>query len=273
MQCLRERIKDNSLLKLIGKYLRAGIMANGVESQRQQGTPQGGPLSPLLSNILLDRFDKELTKRGHSHVRYADDCNIYVRSKRAADRVLASISNWLEKHLRLRVNKDKSDADRPWKRKFLGFSFTNNKLAKVKIAPSSVKRFKAKVKAEMRKGRGRNVGRFVRETLNPILRGWMNYYRITETKGVIEALDGWIRRRLRNIIWRQWKCPKTRRKKLMSRGIHEAVASKTAYNGHGAWFNSSLPPMNVALPKKYFDAITLLNLQKELKYAEQLVLL
>lgn len=273
MQSLRARVKDTILLKLIGKYLRAGIMRNGLESQRQQGTPQGGPLSPLLSNILLDRFDKELSKRGHSHVRYADDCNIYLRSKRAAERVLTSISQWLAKHLRLKVNKTKSAVDSPWKRKFLGFSFTFHKKAKVRIAPQSVKTFKAKVKTEMRKGRGRNIGRFIRETLNPLLRGWVNYYRITECKGVIDELDSWIRRRLRNIIWRQWKHPRTRRKKLMSLGIHEAIASKTAYNGHGAWFNSALPPMNAGLPKKYFDQKMLLNLQNETRYAEQLALL
>ena len=169
MQCLRERIEDQALLKLIGKYLRAGMMVNGLESQRIKGTPQGGPLSPLLSNILLDRLDRELTRRGHSYVRYADDCNIYVKSAKAAERVLQSVTNWIEKHLRLRVNRDKSASGRPWKRKFLGFSFLSQKSAKIRIAPKSVKTFKAKLKAEMRKGRGRNVRRFVNETLTPIL--------------------------------------------------------------------------------------------------------
>jgi len=273
MQCLRERIDDKVLLKLIGKYLRAGIMINGLESQRVKGTPQGGPLSPLLSNILLDRFDRELTRRGHSYVRYADGCNIYVKSEKSAHRVLQSVTNWIEKHLRLKVNRDKSAAGRPWQRKFLGFSYLSQKNAKIRIAPKSVKALKAKVKAEMRKGRGRNVKRFINETLNPLLRGWINYYRITETKGVIEELDGWIRRRLRVILWRQWKKPKTRRKKLMSLGIDEIRSSKTAYSGRGQWFSSALPPVNGALSKKYFDQLGLLNPQKELNFAEQLELL
>ena len=183
------------------------------------------------------------------------------------------MTRWIEKHLRLRVNRDKSAAGRPWQRKFLGFSFTIQKKTKIRIAPKSVKTFKAKVKAEIRKGKGRNLKRFVNETLNPILRGWINYYRITETKGVIEQLDGWLRRRLRAILWQQWKTPKTRRKKLMALGIHEIPASKTAYNGRGRWFNSGLPPINGALPKKYFDQLGLLNLQRELSFAEQLDLL
>lgn len=273
MQCLRERIEDKALLKLIGKYLRAGMMINGLESQRAKGTPQGGPLSPLLSNILLDRLDRELTSRGHSYVRYADDCNIYVRSEKSAHRVLQSVTKWIEKHLRLRVNRNKSAAGRPWQRKFLGFSFLSQKNAKIRIAPKSVKTFMAKVKVEMRRGRGRNVKRFINETLNPILRGWISYYRITETKGIIGKLDGWIRRRLRVILWRQWKYPKTRRKKLMGLGIHEIPASKTAYSGRGQWFSSALPPVNGALSKKYFDQLGLLNLQKELNFAEQLDLL
>ena len=155
MQCLRERVNDPVLLKLIGRYLRAGMMAGGVESQRVQGTPQGGPLSPLLSNILLNRFDEELKRRGHSFVRYADDCNIYVNTKRAAERVLESVTLWLETELRLRVNRDKSAVDRPWNRKFLGYSVTSHKKPKLRIAKESVKRFKGKVKMLMRKGKGR----------------------------------------------------------------------------------------------------------------------
>jgi RNA-directed DNA polymerase len=157
MQCLRGRVSDPVLLKLIGRYLRSGIMEEGIVSQRQQGTPQGGPLSPLLSNILLDRFDKELSKRGHSFVRYADDCNIYVSSKRAAQRVLKSVTEWLRKKLKLKVNATKSAVDRPWKRKFLGYSVTNHKKAKLRIAPQSVKRFKVKVKMLMRKGKGKGA--------------------------------------------------------------------------------------------------------------------
>lgn len=273
MQCLRERVKDQTLLKLIGKYLRAGMMSDGLVSQRVKGTPQGGPLSPLLSNILLNRFDHELEVRGHVFVRYADDCNIYVRSKRAAQRVLESVTNWLEKKLKLRVNRQKSAVGRPWERKFLGFSFTANMKAKVKIAPQSVKRFKLAVKAEVRKGKGRNLRKFVNETLNPMLLGWVNYYGITETKGVLDELDSWLRRRLRNILWRQWKRPKTRRRKLMQLGVGEKLASQTACSGYGPWRSCGLSALNLALPKKYFDQIGLVNLQTETRRAEQLALL
>ena len=270
MQSLRVRVNDSVLLKLIGRYLRSGVMEGGVVSQRQKGTPQGGPLSPLLSNILLDRFDKELLKREHSFVRYADDCNIYVCSRRAGERVLASVTRWLEKVLKLKVNETKSAVDRPWKRKFLGYSVTNHIKAKLRIAPQSVKRFKAKVKMLMRMGRGRNLGRFIREDLNPLLRGWMQYFAATETKGILDELDGWLRRRLRCIKWRQWKRPRTRRKELMKAGLHEVIASKSAYNGHGAWWNSGASHMNLCYKKKYFDYLGLVNLQSEAAFIEQL---
>lgn len=273
MQCLREQVDDFVLLALIGRYLRAGMMNNGIESQRTQGTPQGGPLSPLLSNILLNRFDKELKEREHSFVRYADDCNIYVRSKRAAERVLKSVTRWLEERLKLRVNRCKSAVGRPWKRKFLGYSVTNHKKTKLRVAQESVKRFKAKVKATIRQGKGRNIERYIRESLNPIFRGWVTYFRAIETKSTLKVLDGWIRRRLRNILWRQWKRPRTRRKKLMKLGLHESIASKSAYNGRGAWFNSGANFMNVAVRKKYFDRIGLVNLQSEAKFIEQIALL
>lgn len=272
MGCLRKRVEDRVLLQLIGRYLRAGMMDGGMESQRQQGTPQGGPLSPLLSNILLDRFDKELSKRNHSYVRYADDCNIYVQSEKAGQRVLENVTKWLSKVLKLKVNASKSTVDRPWKRKFLGYSVTSNTKAKLRIAPQSVKRFKSKVKLLMRMGRGRNLGRFVKEDLNPLLRGWVYYFRATETKGILDELDGWIRRRLRAILWRQWKRPPTRRAKLMQRGLGEATASKSAYNGRGTWWNSGASHMNLAFQKKYFDQLQLVNLQAEAKFVEQLAL-
>jgi len=263
LQCLRERVSDPLILKLIRSYLRAGVMVGGVESQRTEGTPQGGPLSPLLSNILLDRFDRELKKRGHSFVRYADDCNIYVQSQRAADRVLASVSKWLEEKLKLRVNHSKSKVDRPWNRKFLGYSVTSNKKAKLRIAKQSVKRFRLKVKARMMQGTGRNLRRFINEDLNPILRGWANYYRAVEARTKLDELDWWIRRRLRCIVWQQWKRPPTRRRKLMQMGVNEVRASRTAFNGRGAWYNSGITAMNRALPVKFFDQLGLVNLQKE----------
>jgi RNA-directed DNA polymerase len=240
-------------------------MEGGLVSLRSQGTPQGGPLSPLLSNILLDDLDKELERRGHVFCRYADDCNIYVQSQRAGERVLASISLFLEKRLKLKINRDKSAVDRPWKRKFLGYSMTFNMLPRLKVAPASVARLKAKLRVLFRQGRGRNLGRFIREDLTPLLRGWLNYFRLAEVKGVFEELDGWIRRKLRCILWRQWKRAHTRAKNLMKRGLAEERAWKSATNGHGPWWNSGASHMNQALPTKYFDALGLVSLLNHLR--------
>ncbi len=259
MSRLARVIKDKTLLKLIRRYLQSGMMEGGLVSQRVQGTPQGGPLSPLLSNILLDELDKELEKRGHQFCRYADDCNIYVSSKKAGERVLASITNFLEKHLKLEVNREKSAVGRPWNRKFLGYSMTVNKKPRLKVAKESVKRFKAKLKQEFRKGRGRNLGKFV-EFLKPKLRGWVNYFKWAEVKNVFEDLDGWIRRHLRCILWRQWKRVHRRAKNLMKRGITEERAWKSATNGRGSWWNSGASHMNQAFPKSYFDQKGLLSL-------------
>ena len=266
---VRRRVQDPVLLKLIGRYLRAGMMGDGVESPRTQGTPQGGPLSPLLSNILLDDFDKELEKRGHHFVRYADDCNIYVSSEKAGHRVLASITAWLEKRLRLKVNTTKSAVARPWTRTFLGYSVTANRKAKLRVSPESVKRFRKNLKQHLRRGRGRNLKRFIEEELNPVLRGWVNYYRASETREIFEELDQWIRRRLRNILWRQWKRPRTRRKKLMRQGVGEETASTSAYNGRGAWWNSGASHMNRALRKKHFERLGLVNLQERMHILEK----
>ena len=270
MQQIQERVNDTILLNLIRKYLRAGLLKDGIESQRLKGTPQGGPLSPLLSNIMLDAFDKELEQRGHSFARYADDCNIYVQSKAAAERVLVSVSRWLEVQLKLKVNQTKSAATRPWLRKFLGYSVTNHKKAKLRIAPQSVKRFKGKVKELMRRGRGRNLKRFIAENLNPVLRGWINYYKVCETKGVLDELDSWIRHRLRSILWRQWKRTWTRRRKFMQLGLNEQTASMSASNQRGAWWNSGASHMNLALRKKYFDKLGLVGLQAERRFLEQI---
>jgi RNA-directed DNA polymerase len=188
-----------------------------VAWDRDKGTPQGGPLSPLLSNIMLDAMDKELEKRGLSFCRYADDCNIYVASQRAGERVMASTARFIEGKLKLKVNREKSAVARPWERKFLGYSFTNERQTRIRVAEASIDRLKAKVKTLFREGRGRNLGRFVNETLNPLIRGWIQYYSLAETKRFAEELDGWLRRKLRCIIWRQWKKPWTRRKRLMER--------------------------------------------------------
>lgn len=258
------KVKDKRVLGLIRRYLQAGVMEGGVVSPRTEGTPQGGPLSPLLSNILLDELDKELERRGHMFCRYADDCNIYVKSKRAGERVLASTSRWLEERLSLKVNRSKSATDRPWRRKFLGYSMTFHKQPRIKVAETSIERFKLKLRELFRQGRGRNVARTI-EMLTPILRGWANYFQLAEVKGVFEELDGWVRRKLRCILWRQWKRPHTRAKNLMKRGLGEARAWQSATNGRGSWWNSGASHMHVSFPKSFFDAHGLVSLLSYLK--------
>jgi RNA-directed DNA polymerase len=260
MSRVARKVRDKRVLRLIGRYLRAGVLASGVVSLAREGTPQGGPLSPLLSNIVLDDLDKELEKRGHSFVRYADDCNIYVRSRRSGERVLGSITRFLEGKLKLKVHRGKSAVDRPWKRKFLGYSMTWHKPPRLKVARESVKRLKGDLKKSFRAGRGRNLSRFITEELNAKLRGWVNYFGHSEVKGIFEELDGWIRRRLRNIIWRQWKRPRTRARKLMQRGLDEERAWRSAYNGRGPWWNSGASHMNAAFPNRYFDGLGLVSL-------------
>jgi RNA-directed DNA polymerase len=263
MSRVARRVKDKRVLRLIRRYLTAGIMEGGLVSPRTEGTPQGGPLSPLLSNILLDDLDKELEKRGHAFCRYADDCNIYVRSKAAGERVMASITRFLHERLKLRVNPEKSAVDRPWNRKFLGYSMTFNRKPLLKAAPKSVERLKNKLRTLFRQGRGRNIAAFVRE-LAPILRGWINYFQLAEVKGVFEKLDQWIHRKLRCIIWRQWKRSYTRARNLMKRGLDETRAWKSATNGRGPWWNAKAKHMNDALPNKFFDEIGLVSLQDQL---------
>jgi len=265
MSRVGRRVGDRRVLAVIRRYLQAGTMAGGVESPRQEGTPQGGPLSPLLSNILLDDLDKELARRGHMFCRYADDCNVYVRSRRAGERVLASLTSYLQKRLKLKVNAAKSAVDRPWQRRFLGYSMTMHKQPRLKVAPASVQRLRDKLRTAFRRGRGRNLGRFITEDLQPLLRGWINYFRLAEVKGVFEELDGWIRRKLRNLLWRQWKRTGTRARKLMQHGLDEVRARQSATNGRGPWWNSGASHLNQALPKSFFDHCGLMNLQNELR--------
>lgn len=259
MSRVARRIKDKRLLLLVRRYLQAGIMEGGLVSPTREGTPQGGPLSPLLSNILLDELDKELQRRGHSFCRYADDSNIYVGSERAGERVMASIVRFLQKCLRLKVNEEKSSVARPWKRSFLGYSVTRGQDPRLKVAPSSVKRLKGKLKKSFRRGRGRNLKRTI-EDINPLLRGWINYYSLCGVKKVFEDLDGWLRHRLRCNVWRQWKRPYTRMKNLIRRGLSEERAVKSAFNGRGPWWNSRASHMNAAFPKSYFDRLGLISL-------------
>ena len=260
MSRLARKIKDKTLLILIRRYLQSGIMTGGVVSARTEGTPQGGPLSPLLSNILLDELDQELTRRGHSFCRYADDCNIYVKSRKAGERVLTSITTFLEQRLKLKVNREKSAVDRPWKRTFLGYTVCHRKTnPRLKPAMKSVQKFKGNIKAVMRSARGWSIRRTV-QVLAPKIRGWLNYFRHADVKKVFEELDGWIRRHLRKILWRQWKRPYTRAKMLMRLGLDEKRAWLSATNGRGAWWNAGASHLNQALPKKLFDELGLVSL-------------
>jgi RNA-directed DNA polymerase len=264
MARLARKIADRRVLKLIRRYLQAGSMVGGVVSPRTEGTPQGGPLSPLLSNILLDDLDKELEQRGHAFCRYADDCNIYVRSRRAGQRVLESITRFLSHRLKLKVNSEKSAVARPWDRKFLGYSMTFHKQPRLKVASAVVDRMKAKLRERFRMGRGRNIRRVIEE-LTPVLRGWVNYFRLAEVKGIFGELDGWVRRKLRCILWRQWKRTYTRAKNLMRYGLDTDRALKSAMNGRGPWWNSGASHMNQCLPKRFFDRLGLVSLLDQLR--------
>jgi len=259
MSRIARKIKDKRVLLLIRRYLQAGLFEGGIISPRSEGTPQGGPLSPLLSNILLDELDKELVKRGHAFCRYADDCNIYVGTKRSAERVMASITTFLEKRLKLTVNQEKSAVARPWDRQFLGYGMTHHRTPQLKVGEKALERFKAKLREICRKGRGRNLKRVIEE-VTPILRGWSNYFKLSEVKKPFEELDSWFRRKLRCILWRQWKRPLTRAKKLMQRGLAEERAWRSATNGRGPWWNSGASHMNAAFGTPYFRKLGLYSL-------------
>jgi len=218
-----------------------------------------GVLSPLLSNILLDDLDRELERRGLGFCRYADDCNIYVGSRRAGKRVMQAVTAFLERRLKLKVNAAKSAVARPWERKFLGYSMTWHKKPKLKIAQPSRERLAEKIRKTLREARGGSLKQAV-ERLNPVLRGWIAYFRLTEVKGVLEDLDGWIRHKLRALLWRQWKRVYTRVKNLMRAGIDRQRAWQSATNGHGSWWNGNASHMNAAYPKSWFDRMGLVSL-------------
>ena len=259
MSKLANLIEDKRPLKLIRRFLEADMMDNGQRVTRDRGMPQGGPLSPLLSNILLDSLDKELERRGHSFCRYADDCNIYVSSQKAGESLLTDITEFLSKELKLQVNADKSAVAKPWERKFLGYSFTRHKESRVKIAAQSVSRFKDKI----REMTTRHCSRSINETIHvmtPVLRGWISYFRLTKVKGVLEELDGWIRRKLRCLLWRQWKRVYTRARNLMKAGLTEERAWWSATNQRGAWWNAGASHMNQAFRKEWFDKMGLISL-------------
>jgi len=256
-------ITDRSILKLIRRYLQAGVMINGCCITGEEGTPQGGPLSPLLANIMLDSLDKELTERKHRFVRYADDCNIYVKSKRAGIRVLESIKQFVENKLKLKVNMEKSATDRPWRRKILGFSFfyTKELEHKIRLAPNTLKRFKNKIRELTSKTRGISIGERLRE-LNNYLKGWIGYFQLAQTRAIFDVLDGWIRRRLRACLLKQWKRPRTKRVRLMLLGIPKEKATRISRSRKGCWRLSIAPQIHRALSVGYWHNQGLVSLVK-----------
>ena len=256
MAKLAQRISDKRLLKLIRAFLRAGVLEGGLVSPVDEGTPQGGPLSPLLSNIVLDELDRELERRGHRFVRYADDCNIYVRSQRAGERVMKSVSEFITKKLKLKVNEQKSAVSKPSKRKFLGFSFTWHREPKRRIAPKAVARFKQRVRELTRRTRGVKVETMVAQ-LSRYLLGWRGYFRFCQTPTVLRKLEEWTRRRLRSVIWKQWKATRVRFAELTKRGVGKDLAAQTAGSARGPWRLSNSPALTIALPNAYFASLGL----------------
>ena len=262
MARLARRVTDKRILRVIRRYLQAGTMEGGIVTQRTEGTPQGGPLSPLLSNVLLDELDRELEGREHTFVRYADDCNIYVQSKTAGERVLTSIERFLAKRLRLKVNREKSAVDRPWKRKFLGYSVTHHRKPKLRVAPESKKRMKGNLRQRLRQGRGQRLTTVI-EAILPLQRGWISYFRLAGVASTFEELDKWLRRRLRCILWRQWKTPKTRARQLIRLGLEKERAHKSANNGRGPWWNAGASHMHQGVPNRLLQKLGLLSLLQE----------
>jgi RNA-directed DNA polymerase len=248
MSRVARRVKDKRLLKLVRAFLNSGVMIDGLTSATPEGTPQGGPLSPLLSNLLLDDLDRELESRGLRFARYADDCNIYVKSQRAGERVLQSVTNWLAKKLRLTVNQSKSAVGRPWKRKFLGFTFTVRRQRS--IAPASKAKFKKRIRELTKRNRGSSLPRVVSE-LRSYLLGWRGYFGFCQTPSVLQGFDSWIHRRLRNYAWKQWKTGKRRFKELRRLGIGKDLAAQTAGSSKRYWHISRSPALNMSLTRAY----------------------
>lgn len=260
MSNLRKKIKDKRVLSLIGKYLKSGVLENGLVSSPTEGTPQGGPLSPLLSNVVLDDLDKELERRGHKFVRYADDQNIYVKSERAGHRVMANVSEFITKKLKLKVNEDKSKVARPWQRKFLGFSFSHHKETKIRVARESLKRFKQRVrKLTNNKNYSEPMEHRIKR-LNRYLSGWRGYFGHCETPSILKSQDEWIRRRLRTLHWKQWGRVRTRCNELMKLGVSKDLALKTAASGKGPWRLGDSPALKIAFTIDYFDDLGLVRL-------------
>lgn len=265
MATLAKRIEDKRLLKLIRTYLNAGIMINGIFTRNVQGTPQGGPLSPLLSNIVLDELDKELEKRGHKFVRYADDCNIYVKTKKAGQRVMESVASFIEEKLKLKVNRSKSAVDRPWRRKFLGFSFTVNLDPKVRIAKESVKRMKAKIR-EITSRKKPYPMEYRIKKLNQYLIGWCGYFALADTPSVFTNLDSWIRRRLRMCVWKGWKLPRTKVRRLKGLGVPKGKAYEWGNTRKSYWRISKSPILHTTLGNSYWNSQGLKSLSTRYEF-------
>jgi len=256
---IAKRVEDKRLLKLIRAFLNAGVMENGLVSPSVEGTPQGGPLSPLLSNLVLDELDRELERRGHRFVRYADDCNIYVRSERAGQRVMESVTQFITQRLKLKVNEAKSAVARPQERKFLGFSFSAGPEVKRVIAPKALDRFKRRVREITRRAKGVSMKTTIEE-LAPYMRDWRGYFGFCETPEVLIGLTRWVRLRLRAALWRQWKTPRRRREALIEPAVRTRLASNTAGSGLGPWYLAKAKALCMGLSNAYFKSLGLPSL-------------
>ena len=266
MSRVARKIKDKRVLKLIRQYLNSGVMINGVVMSNDEGTPQGGNISPLLANIILDDLDKVLEKRGHKFCRYADDCNIYVSSKRAGERVMEGVSRYIETKLKLKINKDKSAVDIPSKRKFLGFSFYFKKEGKVGI--TTHKKSKTKIKDKLKKMTGRSKGRNIKNMIsdiNAIITGWVNYFGISEIRSFCSETDEWLRRRIRMCIWKQWKKISTRKKNLVKLGVNDSKAWEWANTRKGYWRISNSYILSTTLTNDVLGKMGLVSLSYRFK--------
>jgi RNA-directed DNA polymerase len=259
---IAKRVEDKRLLKLIRAFLNAGVMENGLVGPSVEGTPQGGPLSPLLSNVVLDELDRELERRGHRFVRYADDSNVYVRSERAGQRVMESVTQFITQKLKLKVNEAKSAVARPQERKFLGFSFTAGPEVRRVIAPKALDRFKRRVREITRRAKGVSMTTTIEE-LAPYMRGWRSYFGFCETPEVLLSLTRWVRLRLRAAMWRQWKTPRRRREALIELGVRERLANNTAGSGLGPWYLAKAKALSVGLSNAYFKSLGIPSLVDE----------
>jgi RNA-directed DNA polymerase len=256
LAAVAKRVADKRMLKLIRAFLKAGVMEDGLVSAVDEGTPQGGPLSPLLSNLVLDELDRELERRGHQLVRYADDCNVYVDSERAGQRVMESVTHFITHRLKLKVNQAKSAVARPWQRKFLGFSFTSERKPRRRIAPKAIVRFKERIREQTHRTRGISLTQMVKE-LATYLRGWLGYFGDCQTPSVLQSLESWLRRRLRSVVWKQGKRGRTRFRELRKRGVGKDLAAQTAGSPHGPWRIANSPALTLALSNAYFAELGL----------------